>query len=84
MPVTKTIAKRIRQAVKAEEYNRHYKSMMKTSIKKLLAATDKATAEPLLKEATAAIDKVVNKGVIHKNRGDNQKERIQRYFNKLS
>ena len=84
MPVKKTIAKRIRQAEKSELYNRHYKSMMKTSIKKVLSAQDKATAEPLLKEATAAIDNVVNKGVIHKNKGANQKARIQRHFNKLS
>jgi len=84
MPVKKTIAKRIRQAEKSAQYNRHYKSMLKTSIKKLLSATDKKAAEPLLHEATAVIDKVVNKGVIHKNKGANQKERIQRYFNKLS
>ncbi len=84
MPVTKTIAKRIRQAAKSEAYNHHYKSMMKTSIKKVLSATDKTTAEPLLREATEIIDRVVNKGVIHKNRGAHQKSRIQRYFNKLT
>ena len=84
MPVKKTIAKRIRQAEKSEQYNRHYKSMLKTSIKKVLAAQDKTTAKPLLRAATAVIDKVVTKGVIHRNKGANQKERIQRYFSKLS
>tara|TARA_B100001029_G_C14597628_1_gene202303 strand:+ start:233 stop:487 length:255 start_codon:yes stop_codon:yes gene_type:complete len=76
--------KRVRQSRKANEYNNHYKSMMKTSIKKVLNSTKKEDANTLKSEAFKIIDKVASKGVIHKNKAANQKSRISKHVNTLS
>ncbi|MBV67101.1 MAG: 30S ribosomal protein S20 [Candidatus Marinimicrobia bacterium] len=76
--------KRVRQSRKANSYNNHYKSMMKTSIKKVLASSSKDDASSLKNEAFKIIDKVASKGVIHKNKAANQKSRISRHLNSLS
>ena len=75
--------KRVRQSHKANEYNSHYSSMMKTSIKKVLLSTEKKDAESLKNQAFKVIDKVTSKGVIHKNKAANQKSRITKYVNNL-
>ena len=76
--------KRVRQSRKSNSYNNHYKSMMKTSIKKVLDSTSKDDATVLKNEAFKMIDKVASKGVIHKNKAANQKSRISRHLNTLS
>ncbi|MAM98603.1 MAG: 30S ribosomal protein S20 [Candidatus Marinimicrobia bacterium] len=76
--------KRVRRSRKANLYNNHYKSMMKTSIKKVLASSSKDDASSLKNEAFKIIDKVASKGVIHKNKAANQKSRISRHLNSLS
>ena len=75
--------KRVRQSRKANEYNNHYKSMMKTSIKKVLLSTAKKDAESLKNQAFKVIDKVASKGVVHKNKAANQKSRITKHINNL-
>ena len=75
--------KRVRQSRKANLYNNHYKTMMKTSIKKVLGASKKEDAQSLKNEAFKVIDKAASKGVIHKNKAANQKSRITKYVNTL-
>ena len=75
--------KRVRQSHKANEYNNHYKSMMKTSIKKVLDSTTKEEGQPLKNQAFKVIDKVASKGIIHKNKAANQKSRITKHINTL-
>ncbi len=84
MSRNKSVQKRIRQAEKRRDYNRQYKTLMKTKIKKVKKAQTKKEAEPLLKEAVAAIDKVAGKGIIHKNKAANQKSKLSKYVSKLS
>ena len=74
--------KRVRQSHKRNIRNKHYKSMLNTSVKKYLNEQDKDQSEALLKEAISTIDKVVQKGVIHKNRGSQQKSKLMGHFNK--
>ena len=76
--------KRVRQSRKANSYNNHYKTMMKTSMKKVLSSTSKEDASVLKDEAFKIIDKIASKGVIHKNKAANQKSRVSRHVNKLS
>ena len=73
--------KRVRQSNKRNTRNKHYKSMLSTSVKKYLNEQDKDQSEALLKEAISTIDKVVQKGVIHKNRGSQQKSKLMGHFN---
>ena len=74
--------KRVRQSQRNNLRNRHYKSMMKTSIKKVLEA-DKKAAPTLLNQAISIIDRVCGKGIIHKNRASLQKSKLTKYINSL-
>lgn len=75
--------KRARQAEKRQERNRHYTSMMKSVIRKVRTATDKATAQTALKKAVSLLDKLAEKRIIHPNKAANQKSRLTRFVNKL-
>ncbi|MBC8256069.1 MAG: 30S ribosomal protein S20 [Candidatus Marinimicrobia bacterium] len=74
--------KRVRQSQRNNLRNRHYKSMVKTSIKKVMEA-DKKDASALLDQAISTIDRVCRKGIIHKNRASHQKSRLTKYVNSL-
>ena len=78
-----SVAKRIRQAEKARLYNKHYRSMARTAIKKFKAAGTKEEAEALLREAVSILDKLVSKGVYHKNTAAHKKSKLYRHFNSL-
>ena len=78
-----TVLKRVRQSKKANDKNKHYKSMMKTAIKNVLEITDKDKVDNKLNNAISIIDKVKSKGVIHKNTASRQKSRITSYINSL-
>ena len=74
--------KRVRQSRRDNLRNRHYKTMMKTSIKKVLEA-DKKDASSLLTQAISNIDRVCGKGIIHKNRAAQHKSKLTKYINSL-
>ncbi|RMF61646.1 MAG: 30S ribosomal protein S20 [Calditrichaeota bacterium] len=75
--------RRIRRNEKSRQRNVHYKSMMKTYIKKVLAAESREDAESRYRKATSVLDKLVSKGIIHRNKAANQKARLARYVNSL-
>ena len=74
--------KRVLQSRRDNLRNRHYKSMMKTTIKKVLEA-DKKDAPELLNQAISTIDHVCAKGIIHKNRASQHKSKLTKYINSL-
>ena len=74
--------KRVRQSLRNNLRNRHYKSMMKTSIKKVMEA-DKKDASALLEQAISTIDRVCGKGIIHRNRASHHKSKLTKYVNSL-
>ena len=82
MGATGSELKRVRQSRRNNLRNRHYRSMMKTSIKKVLQA-DKNEASELLKKAISTIDRVCSKGMIHKNRSSYHKSKLTKYVNSL-
>jgi len=84
MPHNKSCKKRLKQAKKQNAYNRHYKSMMKTAMKKVLLSKDKEEAKPNLLVAQSVIDKLVIKGIIKKNNASNKKSRLMKFINKLA
>ena len=83
MSAKSTVLKRVRQSKKANNKNKHYKSMMKTAVKEVLQITDKSNLDDKLNKAISVIDKVKAKGVIHKNTASKQKSRITNYINSL-
>jgi len=82
MGATGSVLKRVRQSQKSNLRNRHYKSMMRTAIKNVLTA-DKKDASGLLKKAISTIDRVYNKGVIHRNNAARHKSKITKYVTSL-
>ena len=82
MGTSGSVLKRVRQSRRDNLRNRHYKSMMKTSIKKVLDA-DKKDAPVLLNQAISTIDQVCAKGIIHKNRASHHKSKLTKYINSL-
>ena len=82
MGATGSTLKRVRQSRKSNLRNRHYKSMMRTSIKNVLAA-DKKDASDLLKNAISTIDRLRIKGIIHRNNASRHKSKLTKYVNSL-
>ena len=79
----KSAIKRIQTNARDNLKNKAYMSALKTQIKKVRAATTKEDAETQYVSVTSQLDKLVNKGIIHKNKAANQKSRLAILVNKL-
>lgn len=78
--------KRARQAVRRRNHNASFKSRFRTYLKKVTAAIDagdKEAAAASLKEAQPIIDKMVSKGIIHKNKAARHKSRLNARVNAM-
>lgn len=83
MPHHKSAIKRLQLNEKKNKYNNHYRTTLKTMIKKILSITDKEEANAILKKAYSLLDKLVNKKIIHKNNAGNKKARLAKFANSL-
>ena len=80
----KSSQKRIRVTRKKTERNKHYKSRVKTEIKKFekaLKNQDLETAKEQLRQASKIIDKATSKGVFHKNAAARKKSQLHTQLN---
>ncbi len=77
----KSAIKRIRTNEKARLRNKHYRSMMKTAIKKVRLAESKEAAAAHLTRAVSLLDRLAAKGIIHKNNAANKKAKLTRFVN---
>jgi len=77
----KSAIKRIRTSRKARLRNKHYRSIMKTAIKKVRLAESKEVAEANLNQAISILDRLASKGIIHKNNAANKKSKLTRLVN---
>ena len=71
--------KRARQNVKARKHNASLRSMVRTYLKRTVAAIaagDYATASAAYKTAVPVIDRMADKGIIHKNKAARHKSRL--------
>ena len=71
--------KRARQAEKHRKHNQHLRSMLRTSIKKVayaIAEGDKEKAAAAYKDGVPVIDRMADKGLIHKNKAARHKSRL--------
>ena len=85
MPNHKSAEKRVRQNEKRRLVNRNNRSSLRTQIKKLRAAlggSDNQQTQELLVPTISAIDKAVNKGILHKNTAARYKARLTGHVNK--
>ena len=78
-----SVLKRVRQAAKQRQKNRHYKSILSGAIKKAMSTENKKDAHEELSKVQKVIDKIASKGIIHKKKAANKKSSISKYLNNL-
>ena len=86
MANTKQAKKRVRQATKHRTHNASRKAMLRTYIKKVVAAIEKKDLEATryaYTEAVPIIDKMAMKGLIHKNKAARLKSRLSGHIKAL-
>ena len=79
MANSKQAGKRARQAEKARKHNMAQRSLLRSKIKKVVNACDagdKDAAVAAYKEAVPVIDKMINKGIVNKNKAARHKSRL--------
>ncbi len=83
----KSALKRIRQNVKRRNHNRHYRSTMRTEIKKLMTAIDAGDADAAkaqLPNTVSIIQRVAQKGIIHRRQAARRVSRLSSKVNALT
>ncbi|MBP9560925.1 MAG: 30S ribosomal protein S20 [Syntrophorhabdaceae bacterium] len=86
MKKNKSAIKRTRQAEERRLRNSHFKTTMKTYIKKAITSMggkDTSRLEEDLKNAISYIDKTASKGVIHKKTASRKVSRLTKKANKI-
>ena len=78
MPKLKSAKKHQATSAKAHTRNRALRSRLRTALKKVRQAPDKASAETALQEAISTVDRTTSKGIIHKNAAARYKSRLSR------
>ena len=71
--------KRARQAAKRRLHNNSRRSMLRTYLRKVvesIASGDKTAATAAYQSAVPVIDRMANKGLIHKNKAARHKSRL--------
>lgn len=79
--------KRARQSEKHRQHNASLRSMVRTYIKKVytaLAAGDKKLADEAYRAAVPVIDRMADKGLLHKNKASRHKSRLSAQIKKLT
>jgi len=78
--------KRARQNEKRRQHNASLRSMVRTYIKKVNAAIDsgdQAVAQQAFNDAAPVIDRMADKGIIHKNKAARHKSRLNAHIKAL-
>lgn len=87
MPNHKSAEKRDKQNVRKNAVNTANRSKLRTELKKLrvaVAASNGSDATTLLPTTVSAIDKAVQKGILHKNAAARHKSRLTKHVSNLA
>jgi len=84
LPKLRSSKKRHRQAEKAAERNKPVRTRFRTTLKRVRTAESKETAESMLTEANAIIDRTARKGVIHWRAAARCKSRLAKHVAAMS
>ena len=87
MANTPQAKKRARQNEKARKHNASMRSMGRTYLKKVLSAIqsgEKAAAQAAYVAAVSVIDRIADKGLIHKNKAARHKSRLNAKLKAMS
>lgn len=77
----KSSKKRIRSNEKKRIHNKYYAKTTRNALKAFRATTEKAAAEEKLPTTISMLDKLVKRGVIHKNKAANLKSSMMKKVN---
>ena len=80
----KSALKRIRQTEKKRLHNRYYAKTMRSALRKLRAAKEKAVAEEMLPKVQKMLDKLAKKNMIHWKKAANLKSGAMKFIAKLA
>jgi len=80
----KSALKRIRQTEKKRLHNRYYAKTMRSTLRKLRAAKEKAVAEEMLPKVQKMLDKLAKKNMIHWKKAANLKSGAMKFVAKLA
>lgn len=80
----KSALKRHRQSEEANERNVHYRTMVKTAVKKAVAAKTKKATTEAFRAAESTLQKVAAKGVIPKKRAARKTSRLAKALNQTA
>ena len=81
MPQHVSAVKRVRQSAVRRQRNREHRSRMRTMVKKILHSEDTSTVQSLYPETQAYIDRLANKGIIHRNKAAHYKSQLSLHLN---
>jgi small subunit ribosomal protein S20 len=84
MPQHKSCEKRMRTSAAARLRNRNDRSQCRTMEKTLLSTKSKSEAQTTLVTAYELLDRMVSKGVLHRNTAARQKAKLSRHVNSLT
>ncbi|HOJ20650.1 MAG TPA: 30S ribosomal protein S20 [Armatimonadota bacterium] len=83
MPNIKSVKKDVVRSRQRHLRNQSYKSRMKTMVKKARAAImEHQVDESLIRATESTIDKLAQKGIIHRNAAARRKARLMKLVNK--
>ena len=80
----KSSLKRIRQTQTRRLNNRYYAKTARNAVRDLRAMTDKAEAQAALSKVSSMLDRLVKRGIIHKNKAANLKSGLAKQINALA
>ncbi len=83
MAHTASAKKRIRQNAKRRAHNRYYRVMARRAIKAVRQSTTYEEAVEKFRFATKILDRIADRGIVHKNYAANKKSKLAKYINKL-
>jgi small subunit ribosomal protein S20 len=75
--------KRIRQTKARNMYNRYYSKTTRNAIRRFKTIGEKNEAQDKLPTIISSLDKLVKRGIIHKNKAANIKSKLTKKVNKL-
>jgi len=75
--------KRIRQTEKRNEYNKYHAKTSRNTLRKFRTLTDKTEATEKLPSMVSSLDKLVKRGIIHKNKAANLKSKLTKKVSAL-
>jgi len=84
MPHHKSAKKRVKTNEIARVRNRGYRTLMRNAIKKLQGISEKEAAIQQYRSVSSILDRLVLKGIIHRNQAARKKSKLARLVNALS